>query len=165
MSSHVRFQKNFKYSGLIQMQYLKCVCVRLRARVWAWAQWGRKGASSLWGRSMCPASTAVVLGHRCHLLQQPASQHSPPPPSTRPLLVKQRYTGGEHKSPTVFVLIRTPASFPQLNTNCDSHEASRAGLQVSAMLFSCHMVKIFIISLLFKFFWVTVGRFIDYAFQ
>lgn len=25
---------------------------------------------------MCPASTAVVLGHRCHLLQQPASHYS-----------------------------------------------------------------------------------------
>ena len=53
--------------------------------VWAWAQWGRNSASSLWGRSMCPASTTVVLGHRCHLLQQPASHHSPSP-TTHPLV-------------------------------------------------------------------------------
>lgn len=82
------------YSGFTQIKYFRCVCLRLC--VWAWAQWGRKGASSLWGRSMCPASTAVVLGHRCHLLQQPASHHSPSPHHLP--TCKQHCTGGQEQA-------------------------------------------------------------------
>lgn len=55
--------------------------------VWAWAQWGRNSASSFWGGSMCPASTDVVLGHRCHLV--PASHHSPSPNPSAPTVRAQ----------------------------------------------------------------------------
>ena len=43
---------------------------------------------------MCPASTTVVLGHRCHLLQQAASHKSPSPTTCKQPTTPEAKTSG-----------------------------------------------------------------------